>query len=478
MSDRHLPLPPLARLGSLLLLPLLALLLTPTPGSAAVEWKERATRYVVLYYPPELANTADQLASMIDPVFEQMAALHNYTPRRPITVRLHGNVESHARTSELARTPYGQIVQASPGTGELALAEPRLRNLTPEQFRNLFRRGLSQIMLDDATRGRLPLGFLQGAAQYSEVVTPEVEVAARLLDKARRDRAMLSWADLNTPDRFAGQADVAAAESYAVVAFLLDRYGLDAWQRLLAAARDGSDPTATLTQAYGKPAATLESEWHAYLPEYFGGSYRINYFNRYDLSAARTHLLAGSYYEAREELEALAKFVAGAGRSAKENEIREVARQVETGLEGEAALTQGRMLMATFEYAAARETFGQARERFDSIGATTKVGEADQAIAGAASGIKALDQLAAAQRLLAEVKYAEARTAAVEASRAFAALGDEEHYRQSYAILHGLSTTQSYVAYGLGTLGLLYVVWAFWRLRLQARRPALPGVLQ
>ncbi len=468
----------LARRVSLLLVPVLMLFLLPPPAAGAVEWKERTTRYVVLYHPPELSNTAEQLAAMIDPVFEQVAAVHDFTPRRPIAVRLHANVDAYAQTSDLARTPYGEVAQASLQMGELVLSEPRLRNLTPEQIRNYFRRGLSQLMLDDLARGRLPIGFLNGAAQYSENYTPEVEVAARAVDRARRERLLLSWADLNTPERFAAQSEVAAAQSYAVVAFLLDRYGLNTWQRFLAASRSGPDVGAALTQAYGKPMEALESEWQAYLPEYLGGSYRINYFNRYDLNAARTHLLNGRYHEARDELETLARFVGGAGRTAKENEIREVARQVEAGLEGESFLIQGRMQMASFEYTTARETFQQARARFESIGASTKVNEADQAIAGAESGVSALVQLTDAQRLLADLKYGEARTAALAASQAFATLGDEEHYRQSYAILQSLNTTQTYIAIGLAVLGLLNVLWAFGRLRGYARRQALPGVLR
>jgi hypothetical protein len=68
--------------------------------------------------------------------------------------------------------------------------------------------------------------------------------------------------------------------------------------------------------------------------------------------------------------------------------------------------------------------------------------------------------------------------AALAASQAFATLGDEEHYRQSYAILQSLNTTQTYLAIGLAALGLLNVLWAFGRLRSYARRQALPGVLR
>jgi hypothetical protein len=165
-------------------------------------------------------------------------ALHEYTPRRPFTIRLYASLEAYGESSALARTSYGQIAQATTQNQEQAIAEPRLRNLTPEQIRNLFRRGVSQLMLAELTSGRMPAGLLQGAAQYSELPTPEVEVNARALDKARLNRALLSWADLNLPDRFVAQSEVAAAQGYSVVAFLHDRYGLAAWQRFIAATRD------------------------------------------------------------------------------------------------------------------------------------------------------------------------------------------------------------------------------------------------
>ena len=286
--------------------------LLPAPARAA-EWKDRATRYAVVYFQAEQANTAEQLAGMVDPIIEQMAALHDYTARTPLPVRLYNSVEAYAQSSDLARTPYGQVAQADPRARELALAEPRLRNLTPEQIRNLLRRGASQLMLAEQSGGRLPVGLLQGAAQYSEQVSPEVEVGARALDKARRDRAMLSWADLNAPDRFAAQSEVAAAQGYAVVAFLLDRYGLTPWSRFVALNRGAADWTTALAQAYGKPAATLEGEWQAYLAEYFGGSFRLNAFGRYDLAAARAAIQAGRYVEARDEVEALSRFIAEKG---------------------------------------------------------------------------------------------------------------------------------------------------------------------
>lgn len=465
--------------------PLLALLLgialvaglMPT-GAVAAEWREKATRYVVIYHQPELANTADQLAAMVDPVIEQMVALHNYTPRQPFAVRLYGNTDAYVQSSDLARTPYGQIAQAGGPARELAIAEPRIRNLTPEQIRNLFRRGVTHLMLDEQTGGRLPIGLLQGAAQYSEAPTPEVEVNARDLDKARRDRAMLSWADLNAPERFAAQSEIAAAEGYAIVSFLLDRYGLTPWQRFVAASRTAPDVATAFTRGYGKSPAALESEWQSYLPEYFGGSFTINYFARYDLHVARDFLQAGRYPEARDELEAVAKFITGAGRTEKEAELRDMAKQVSQGIEAENLLAQGQAQLAGFQYATARDTFQQAKQRYDAIGATTKTDAVTREIAAADSGVRALARLDDSKRLLGDLKYPEARAAAMDAIKAFADLSDEEHYRQSYLIIQELDANLTRVAYLLGALALLNVGWAVWRLAGQARRRAVPGVLQ
>jgi hypothetical protein len=456
----------------------LLLALAPITGVRAAEWRERATRYTVVFHQPEHANTAEQLATMIDPIVEQMAALHDYAPRRPFAVRLFSSADLYGQTSDLARTPYGQAAQASGQTQELALSEPRLRNLTPEQIRNLFRRGLTQLMLDDSSGGRLPVGLLQGVAQYSETPTPEIEVNARALDKARRDRAMLSWAELNTPERFAAQSEVAAAQGYSVVAFLLDKYGLAPWQRFLTAARTAPDYGAALAQGYGKPVATLEQEWQDYLPEYFGGSYHINYFARYDLGIARGHLQAGRYQEARDEVEAVVKFLAGSGRAAKETELRDLARQIAQGLEAEQLLLQGQAQMAGFQYAVARETFLQAKQRYEAIGGSPRLEEVNAAITSAESGVTALTQLDESKRFLSELKYGEARAAATEAIKVFAELSDEEHYRQSYLIIQELDSNQTRIGYVLGLLALLNVGWAIWRLTAQARRRAIPGVLQ
>jgi hypothetical protein len=454
--------------------------LVPGTGQAqtAVDWRERPTRYTIVYFQPEHANTAEQLAGFIDPMVEQMAALHEYTPRRPLLVRLYSSADQYAQSGALAQTPFGQVSSVNLQKQEVALSEPRLRNLTPEQIRNLFRRGLTELMLHDLARGKMPVGFLRGAAQYSEQPSPEVEVNVRLLDKARVERAMLSWADLNQDDRFVASSEVAGAQSYAVVAFMLDRYGLAPWHRFVTALPNAPDYPTALSQAYGRPLTTLESEWQSYLPEYFGGSFKINYFSRYDLGLARSLIQEARYHEARDELEIMAKFVSGAGRATKENDIREMARLVNLGLEGDVLLSQGQATLGAFQYEAAKEIFQQARQRYEDIGATAKITEADQAIAAADSGLTALTQLTDSRRLLGELKYNEARTAAVEAGKAFAALGDEEHYRQSWLILQELNATQTRLAYALGALAVLNVLWAIWRLRGQARRRAVPGVLQ
>jgi hypothetical protein len=459
--------------ASLVLLPL-----TAPVAAQTVESRQRTTQLAVITFSPDLANTAEQLAALVDPVAEQVGAVHDYKPARPYAIRLYNNTNAYDQAYELARTPYGQIAVANPRTGELMVAEPRLRNQTPEQVRNLLRRGLSQLLLHEVTGGRLPIGILQGAAQYAEHSGPEVEVGARLLDRARREQTAPGWADLNRPEVFQERSEVAAAQGYAVVAFLLDRYGLAAWQRYLAAVRTTPDMAAAMQQAYGKPMATLETEWQGYLPEYFGGSFAINYFARYDLGAVRTHMAAGRYVEARDEVEVVARFINGAGRAAKEAELREFVRQINLGLEGEQALGQGHQIMATFDYAGARDAYQRARERFDSLGATPRVTQADEAIARATAGVAALEHLAAAQRMMAELNYGDARTAAEEGSRVFAELGDEQHYRQAYQILVELNRTQTIIAYVLATIGVANVLWAFWRLGTRTRRRAVPGVLR
>ncbi|MCC6627581.1 MAG: hypothetical protein IT340_09285 [Chloroflexi bacterium] len=466
----------LQRCGAILLC-LVAVLATAPSGVAAAEWREKTTRSAVILHQPEHANTAEQLAALVDPVAEQMAALHDVALRSPITVRIYPTVEAYAQSSVLARTSYGQIAQVGP-TGELAIAEPRIRNLSPEQMRNLLRRGVSHALVEQSTQGRLPVGLLEGVAQYSERPTSEIEVSARALDRARRERGLLPWADLGKIDRFAAQSETAAAQSYAIVAFLLDRYGLAPWQRFMAATRTAPDVDAALALGYGKPVATLESEWESYLPEFFGGSFRINYFARYDLATAREYLLAGRYQEARDELEALARFVAGAGRATKEAELREVARQVAQGMEAEVLLGQGQAQLASYQYATARETFLEAQQRFQAIGVGSKIEEVNQALASADAGIAAVNQLDASRRLISELKYPEARGAAMSAIRAFAGLGDEEHYRQSYLIIQELDGNVTRIAYLLGVLALASIAWAGWRLVSQSRRPALPGVLQ
>src|SRR5207247_1830828 len=111
---------------------------------------------------------------------------------------------------------------------------------------------------------------------------------------------LLPWADLEDNEQFQAHLEVAYPESYTVLAFLADRYGMGAFARFLARVRANEPIPAALQDAYGQAQDALEAQWRAYLPAFFQDGWQVNVLRAYDLAPGRALYDAGRFAAARD----------------------------------------------------------------------------------------------------------------------------------------------------------------------------------
>ncbi|HLI25970.1 MAG TPA: hypothetical protein VKZ60_02800 [Chloroflexota bacterium] len=397
----------------------------PAPAMAQ-DWQTRATRYFTIYYTAEDASTAEQYAAFVDDLYTAVAMLFDHGPSTPVPLRLYATVDAYGAANPIARFVGGVVAHADPRRGEIGVATPRLAHSTPEQVRDTLRHELMHLVATELSGDRLPIGFQEGLAQYTERESSERRELAQTLAVARAQGRLLSWDELNEPRRFLGRLTVAYPQALSVVAFLFDRYGPGPFKRFLVALHGHSEPwQAVLAAVYGRPVPELEAEWRDYLPAYLARGWERNLLDALDLTAAQARLAAGDYAAAQASY-------AEAQRLHTELDQPRLAAEAARGRERAEHLLaatdlahRGRALLAERRYPDAAALLEQAAARYTAAGLPAAVPtELAELLQIARRGAEADALLQTAQHLAASWRYPEARARALEAATRYRELND------------------------------------------------------
>jgi hypothetical protein len=157
-------------------------------------------------------------------------------------------------TGALAYPEYNIILTAV-GSGSLEWAKGAL----PHE--------ITHLLVGEATFGPfggIPTWLNEGLAQYTE--TPMADYLQRALDNAIADSTLMSIRSLSgsfPADPTA--AYLAYAESSSIVSFLIEEYGWEKMDGLLAAFKEGATDNNALLQVYAFDVDGLEAAWKAYI---------------------------------------------------------------------------------------------------------------------------------------------------------------------------------------------------------------------
>ncbi len=240
-----------------------------------VAWRARASEHMVLKYQDlddEWARHALDLAEM---AYDQVIADLDASPPLPMEIKLY-NDEELLRASISPSLPDRTTSRIQPGESiRLHLPNQDNRSLQRTIARELTRqilaaRGLETGWLQEGTAvfeaGRVTsLGTHWMAGRYMPLVQ---EAVRRHTELPLED--LLSWQD-DAEDH--DQADLFRAQSWSIVSFIFERYGLPGLQRLIAEsipgnARRGTSPVNSAGESTTNPGTALGVDWEALWSEW------------------------------------------------------------------------------------------------------------------------------------------------------------------------------------------------------------------
>ncbi len=435
-----------------------------------------STEYFAIYYPTGEEKSAAWYAGFADEVNEAVADLLGSQPMHGMKLLIFNTDAEYARANPMAEMHPGVMAHAIPERKEIGVAVERLRQVPPELARESFRHEVTHIIAGYLTNQNLPVGFQEGLAQYNELSTTRGQEVASLMRQVKAGGGpWLTWEELNDSNAFRRAVDVAYPQSYSVMHFLADKYGMSTFARMMNNLRDGADLNDAIAWAYSKTTQQLEQEWLEGLPGFLDTGWRTNLLMAYDLAPAQALYKAGRFKEAEEQFALSERLYRDLGKTEKADQIatmRENSRQAHAAGD---LVGQARSSLRAHDYAQAYSYAIQAGSTYDKLNLDANETRASDTAQLARRGVDALSQLEQAKRHLSGWNLPAAESSARMSAEAFVELGDGERVAEVNGLL---ATTWQYRrlagfgALGLGVLALM--LGAMSLVRAQKRRNLTP----
>lgn len=459
--------PPRVRLRFCALLTLFLLLPLALPlralaqsQSATQEGEQRlATKYFTILYPNGEEKTAAWYADFADDVNVAVAEMLGQEPVRGLTLHIYATEDDYVAANPVAQNEPGIMAHAIPDKKEVGVAVERLRQVEPEIARQSFRHEMTHVVAGALSNQKLPIGFQEGLAQYNELSTSRAQSS---MEAMRSDQEtgvpLLSWPELNDRAAFMRNPGLSYPESYSMMAFLADKYGMGAFSRFLTGLRDGKEWPRAINDAYGKAVDALEVEWRVYLPGFIKDGWQQNLLTAYDLSPGVALYQAGRFTEAADHFMQSEKLYHDLGRTAREKAASDYLARSTQAEQADQFATQARKSLEAYDYTAARGVAQSAANTFASLDLKAQQDIAAETAKLAQRGLEAIAALNNAQVSLQKFDIPGARAEARAASQTFAELGDKARAGAANKIVSDMSLLVTSVGYGALGVGVLAVL--------------------
>ncbi|MGQ9826787.1 MAG: peptidase MA family metallohydrolase [Roseiflexus sp.] len=436
----------------------LAIFLPPAlvQGQATLpQWYElRTQRFAILYVDGDLAR-AEEYATFVDEVYDEITLVFNHAAPTPVTLRLYPNRRAYDAANPLAASVQGIIAHADFRRNEVVVILDQTDAQTPEEIKNNVRHELTHIVLAELSANRLNVGFHEGIAQYVERPSPELERKAMALRRALERDELLPWSALDDRDQIYGSPQIGYPQTLSIIAFLVERYSFVKLREFIAVSGRSSGYRSALERVYGTPATDLERMWREWLPLYLDGGFRHNALIEYDLTPIETLVTDGRYVEARRELELAIPWL----RNTQQNEVlkraQDLLRQSELGLAAEELAQKTRAALEAQEYAAAAEFAQRAIEAYARLNNSDRVETLHIYAAIADRGLRATELLERATILAGNWRtFTNARAVADLAASEFLSLGNQADAARALALRAEIDRVQTLAGSVLLLVGL------------------------
>lgn len=441
---------------------------SPIPNDPAAGFAAAETAHIRFRVQLGAALDAPHVQTAYGPIAEaayaELSAIFGVTVTGKIAVNVFADLAGfEAAVAALPPSPLAPIGAAvDPATATVSVALPTFAARTPTETENALRHAIARVLLEVGSGGNLPRGFAEGMAQYAErPVTPRLARVAATLDRAAAANGLLSWSDLNRDRPPSNDLELIRAESYAAVAFLVDRHGLRAFKGMMAALRVEPDWRPAMRETYDRDPGELEQQWRDNVPRWAASEWRDNLVAAFDVAPAKELLSRAEYAGAKVRLEQSHRLFTDLGDAARLAEADALLRQCEVGIGAETSLAQAQEAIERHTYDRAWTLTTQARSQYGQLPPEQRPDELlaayDELVARGLAATADLDE--AQRRSRRWNDYPEARAAALSAGRAFASLGDEEMTGRARTLLDDLDGRQRRLVLMLGALAALTTAW-------------------
>jgi hypothetical protein len=376
-----------------------------------------------------------------------------------------------ATTSRPVALSRHMAVAADLESGSILINAPELLALSTTQVEDAIRNAVTQLAVQRAAAGVALSGFATGIALYVEL--PPSEYLAKLastVQTAAQQDTLLTWFDLNRPVA-ATDRELALAESYAIVSFLIDRYDIPTLRAFLAELPKAESWQAAMRTVYAVDAATIEQQWRDDLPRWTTSGWRDNLIAAFDLEPARALLAQGQYVAAKAVLDPSLNLYRQLNDPEALADAQALMSEADTGIQAEALMIEVESALQAHDYSRASNLLDQAEIQYASLPSDQTPNSLLSTYRQLATdGLTASTQLARAAKLADSWgKYPEARAAARDAGATFARLGDDANRTSAEQVLDRLDSRQRRLVVLVGCLGVMTLLWlALW---VRARGP-------
>ncbi len=424
--------------------------------------------------PLGTADLVERFGPTITESTEQFGTLFAAQPAIPIVLTFavapaDGTLDA-TRLSGLQ--PIAPDAWVSPTGGRLVLALTPFLARSPTEAENVLRNALGRAYAQTAAAGHLPPGLLDGIARYLEV--PVLARQARLgslVQRAYQAGTLPVWSALFTARPLPADQEAVEATNYAAVSYLIDRYGIGAFQRFTAELAGGGGWPAAMQTAFGEPADVIEARWREDLPRWFETGWQTSAVTAFDLAPAAALLERGAYEAARGSLQRSQHLFTELGDNERLARVEALIAQCDVGIQVEGLMTEAQSALTAHDYPRAFLLLDQAERLAVALPETHRpTAQVATYRTLATQGTSASERLAEAEREATNwARTVRARELAVTAGTTFSALGDVERTERAQALVRTLDIRQGRLLLALAGFGVLALVWlGFW---LWARAP-------
>lgn len=429
----------------------------PTPTSASV-----GSVQIVVNDPGALDANAiiQQYGTAIQTAMTESSTLFAVASVQPITITF---VTKADPTVTAGMRPIRDVGWASIDGSNAIVIRDRFAQLTAAQVENLFRNIVSRSAMQAAAGGHLPAGLMDGIARYFErPILAEQARAGSLVQAANQSGILPDFAPLVNLGAASVDFETATAARYALVAFIVERYGIGSLQRLVQSfAAPPVDWQSSFSKTLGQPVDQLQSAWRDFLPRWFASGWQSNAIDAFDLAPAQALFDRGAYAAAASRAGLSQKLFTELGDQQRLASIETLLALCAVGVQAETLMTETQQALSTHDYPRADSLLAEADQQYallpDAHRPTSILDSYHQITA---DGLAAIDQFNRATDSSHDWRTLRAsRTDALAAGTTFAQLGDTARAAQARDLLSRVDIRVHRLALILATLGILLSTW-------------------